>query len=79
MCEALKIEMETYEKNKEELIGKAEGKFVLIKNDEVVGIYENRMDAIKQGYEKYGHEAFLVKQIFRIETPSNFVSNLLGI
>lgn len=45
----------------------------------MVGIYDSKMDAIAQGYQKFGNVPFLVKQILKVETPQNFISNLLGV
>jgi hypothetical protein len=39
------------------------GGFVVIKGDEVLGVWNDRMDALKQGIEKYGNVPFLVKNI----------------
>ncbi len=79
MVEMLKKELEIYEAQKSELIGKSEGKFVLIKDDQVIDAFDTPIDAISQGYEHFGNVPFLVKQIVEIETPQNFTSNLLGI
>jgi hypothetical protein len=75
----LDAELKTYEDHKEHLLGTAEGKFVLIRNQEVVGFYDAKMDAIAEGYRRFGNVPFLVKQVLRIETPQNFVSSILGI
>ena len=74
MDKALETELRTYEQHREHLLGTAEGKFVLIRNKEIVGVYDSKMDAIAQGYQKFGNVPFLVKQIVRIETPQNFIS-----
>lgn len=79
MAKALETELGTYERHRERLLGMAEGKFVLIQNEEIVGVYDSKMDAIAQGYQKFGNVPFLVKQVVRIETPQNFISNLLGV
>jgi len=79
MPEVLEQETQTYEQHKPELMSKAEGKFVLIKGQEVCGVFETMMDAVSQGYERFGNVPFLVKQILEVETPQNFTSNLLGI
>ena len=79
MADVLGVELRTYEKNRDHLLATAEGKFVLIHKEEVVGVYDSQKDAIAQGYARFGNVPFLVKQIVRIETPQNFVSNLLGI
>ena len=79
MGKILETELRAYEQHREHLLGTAEGKFVLIRNEEIVGVYDSKMDAIAQGYQKFGNVPFLVKQIVRIETPQNFISNLLDL
>ena len=79
MAQVLEIELKTYEQHRDQLLGTAEGKFVLIRNDQVIRVYDSKMDAIAQGYEQFGNVPFLVKQITKIEVPQNFISNLLGI
>jgi hypothetical protein len=75
----LDVELKTYEKHREELLGSAEGKFALIRGDEVVGVFDSKMDAIAQGYKHFGNVPFLVKQVLKVEVPQDFVSNHLGI
>lgn len=79
MGQVLDTELKTYEQHRDQLLGTAEGKFVLIRNDQVIGVYDSKMDAIAQGYQKFGNVPFLVKQIVKVEAPQNFVSNLLGV
>ena len=54
--------MQTYESSLHTLLAD-EGKFVLIKDKEVLGIYETYADAIQSSYEKCELEPFLVKKI----------------
>jgi len=75
----LREELETYQANKTDLIGKSKGKFVLVKDDEIIDVFDTKVDAIRQGYERFGNVPFLVKQVLEVETPQNFISNLLGI
>lgn len=63
---ALEKELETY-KNKLPELKQHEGKFVLIKGEDVVDTFATYEDAIKEGYQKFGLEPFLVKQIQSIE------------
>ena len=79
MLELLKEELRTYEARKSELVTRSKGKFVLIKDDQVVDVFETQGDAIRQGYERFGNVPFLVKQIVEVETPQNFISPHLGI
>ena len=79
MTPLLDTELKTYEQNRDHLLGTADGKFVLIHKNQVIGIYDSKMDAIAAGYQQFGNVPFLVKQILKVETPQNFVSNLLGV
>ncbi|MBI4562229.1 MAG: hypothetical protein HY724_09310, partial [Candidatus Rokubacteria bacterium] len=54
MAGILDTELRTYEEHRVELLGTAEGKFVLIWNDRVIGICDSKMDAIAQGYRQFG-------------------------
>ena len=79
MTNLLEKELQTYETKKAELIGKYKGKFALIKNGDFFDVFDTKLDAVRQGYERFGMVPFLVKQIVEIETPQNFTSNLLGV
>jgi len=79
MLEMLKKELQTYEAKKSELVGKSKGKFALIKDDQVVDVFDTKIDAIRQGYERFGNVPFFVKQIVEIDIPQNFTSNLFGV
>ena len=79
MSDALSKELKTYEAHKLELLSKSKGKFALIKGEKICDVFETEIDAIRQGYERFGNVPFLVKEILEIETPQNFTSNLLGV
>ena len=46
---------------------------------EVAEVYESQMDAINEGYRRFGNVPFLVKHILKVEVPLNFSSHNLGI
>ena len=79
MLNVLDQELQTYEEKKNELLARARGKFVLIKEDRIEDIFDTETDAIRQGYERFGNEPFLVKEIVEVEIPVQFASNLLGV
>lgn len=79
MTGILDIELKTYDQQRGHLLGTAEGKFVLIRNDQIVGVYDTKTDAIAEGYRRFGNVPFLVKQIIKVEAPQNFVSSLLAV
>ena len=71
MALILDAELETYEQNRDHLLGTAEGKFVLIHGSQVIGVYDSKMEAIAAGYQQFGNVPFLVEQIVKTETPLN--------
>lgn len=73
----LKKELETFAKNKPELLSDHTGKYALIKDDKIIRIFESQNDAIKTGFEMFGNKPFLVKKIEAIEQTQNFTSNLI--
>ena len=52
--------------NRDSLLGTAEGKFVLISGDKILGEFDTEADAIRQGYAQLGNVPFLVKQVVQL-------------
>lgn len=67
----LERELAAYRRALPELLAD-EGKFVLVKGDEIINKFVSYEDALKIGYEKFGLEPFLVKLIERTESVANF-------
>ena len=74
--ERLKTELETFERHKHQLIAEHEGKYVLIHGNEVAGVWDTYADALKAGYDRFGLEPFLVKQISGIEKVQIFTRDV---
>jgi hypothetical protein len=55
-------ELAAYHRKLPELLGDA-GRFVLIKGDEVIGVFDSYQDAVTSGYERFELDLFFVKQI----------------
>lgn len=72
---ALERELATYKDKLPELQAH-EGEYVLIHGDEVVDFFSAYEDAIKAGYEQFGLDPFLVKQIHAMEKVQ-FITRLL--
>ena len=70
---ALEKEVATYEKKLEEL-SPHEGKFVLIHGNDVAGIWDTYVDALRAGYQQFGLDECLVKKIQWTETVQHFTS-----
>ncbi len=64
-------EIETYERELPDLLGD-DGRFALIQGEAVAGIYDTYEDALRVGYEKFGLNPFLVKQIQPAEQVQSF-------
>ena len=79
MTGILDKELQTFNSQRSDLIGKAKGNFALVKDDKIVNYFDTKFDAIRQGYERFGNVPFLVKQIVEVDIPQNFTSNLLKI
>jgi hypothetical protein len=64
-------EMATYQRELPNLLDR-EGKWVLIRGDEVLGVWDGFGDVLKAGYERCGLGNFFVKQILKHEKPGWF-------
>ena len=71
----LQKELETYCFKLPELVSNI-GKFVLIKDDSIEGIYDTYTDALKIGYGRFKLEPFMVKQITPAEKIQFFTREL---
>ena len=70
----LKTELAFFDKQRAQLLGRAKGKYALIKGEHLVDVFDSESDAIRRGYREFGNEPFLVKQIVEVEVPFNFTS-----
>jgi hypothetical protein len=71
-------EMETFRRELPKLLGDPmnHGMFVLIRGNEVVNVYPSFDAALSVGYDKFGLETFLVKEVIEHEEPRYFSRNL---
>ena len=79
MTRPLEPELLTYQAHQSELLAKARGKFVLIKNDQIVALFDTSKDALREGYQRFGVVPMLVKEIREVEAPLFFTSRLIGV
>lgn len=63
MTDTLRLEVETYNRELEQLLQTSAGKFVLIKDSNVIETFDTYEDALKCGYAKFKLDPFFVKQI----------------
>jgi hypothetical protein len=60
-------EQAIYEARKADLLATHEGEFVVIKGDEVAGVWPTFEEALRGGYARFGLPPFLVKQILAVD------------
>ena len=77
MTAMLDREFQTFQENKPNLVKNHKGKFVLIKNDTIIGIFENELDAVNQGNEQFKDSHFLVNEITDEEFRIRFIPSLV--
>jgi hypothetical protein len=61
------------------LLERAAGQYALVKGADIVGTFETEAEAIREGYQRFGNEAFLVKHVLEADVPLNFASFNLGV
>ena len=75
-ADCLRAEIETYEKHKSQLIAESEGKYVLVHEEQIAGVWDTYQDALRVGYNRFGLRPFLVKQIQGVETVQHFTRDI---
>ena len=59
----LDTEIKYFESQREKLLANHQDKFVLIKGEVIIGIYDSEVAAYREGLNKIGIEPFLIKKI----------------
>lgn len=62
MAKPLEKEFDFYLDHQDELVSKYNGKFVVIKDDQVLGAYDNEMEAIEKTSEEHKFGTFFVQK-----------------
>lgn len=65
----LAAELAAFDKYRGALCDLALGKFVLLKGDRLYGVYDGEMEAVGEGYRKFGNVPFLVKLVAVMDSP----------
>jgi hypothetical protein len=71
----LEHELQVYQSNLIDLL-QNEGKYILIRGEDIQGPWDSYEDALTAGYDKYGLVPFLVKKILRAEPIQYFSRDL---
>ena len=70
----LKPELQYFEQHRVELLAHATGKYALVKNAELVGVFDSETEALRTGFRRLGTDAFLVKHIVEADILLNFAT-----
>jgi hypothetical protein len=70
-------ELAAYQRELPRLIAESAGRFALVQNDAVSGIFDSYEDAVSAGYERFGFSLFLVKRIESMEPVHHFTRNVV--
>lgn len=76
---ALQTELNFFESHKREWLARYEGKFLLIKGEELIDSFSSMEDAYKDGVRRFGIEPFFIKKLVQVDTPNRIPSLMLGI
>ena len=73
---SLKTAFETYEAESSALLSTDKGRYVVIRDTEIIGIYDTQLEAYTAGHNELGDNPFLVRQILPAD-PVAFVAAVL--
>jgi hypothetical protein len=75
MGRVLERELKTYERERLRMLEEHKGKFVLIHKSEIAGYFTTHLEAVNEGYQRFGNVPFLVKEIVEVETPRHLITH----
>lgn len=75
----LEQEIRYFEGRKAELLKHHNGKFALVKGEELAGVYDTPQRAYEEGLDKYGLEPFLVRRIAPVEEEYQNIAEQHGL
>ncbi|MDE0300803.1 MAG: hypothetical protein OXN17_19360 [Candidatus Poribacteria bacterium] len=79
MTAMLDREFQTFEDYLPSLVEEHKGKFVLIKDDKLIEIFDNELDAVNKGNELFKDSHFLVNEITDDKFKIRFMPSLVRV
>ena len=73
------VELAFFESHRAEFIERGEGKFVLIKGEELVDFFDTPETAYKTGVDRFGLVPFFIRQVLREEQTHDIPAYRLGL
>jgi hypothetical protein len=74
---AFRRERAIYEVRKSDLLKNGEGQFVVIRGEEIAGVWPTYEEALAAGYQRFGLTPFLVKQVLITDPVYTFTRDVL--
>lgn len=75
----LEKELNFFESKKKEWLRNYKDKFVLIKGEELIDVFNTLEDAYKEGVKRYGNQPFLIKRVTEEEEIETLPALMSGI
>ncbi len=75
----LEKERKYFENNIAQWLKESPGKFVLIKDESLIGKFDNQKDALVEGARRFGNQSFLVRKVEESEDIIYIPALTLGI
>ena len=75
----LERELRYFESIKDDLLKRYDGKYVLIKGENLIDVFSSFEDAYKEGVKRFGNSPFLIKKVEKIEPIEEVPSLSLGV
>jgi hypothetical protein len=75
----LRKELDYYKTHRDELLSHYENKFVLIRDNELLGAFDNPQDAYAEAIKRFGNVPVLIKPVLKDERIEQIPALSLGI
>lgn len=75
----LEKELAFFEKNKEKWLAQFEGKFVLVKGEELAGVYDTNEEALSAAASRFGLVPCLIRRVTQIQEDIKLPALTLGL
>lgn len=73
----LATEAAFYEAHRAALVAAHDGRFVLVKDDDIIGIFDTLDDALDVGYARFANTGFLARKIASVDEVIDMVTPFL--
>ncbi|MGD0697782.1 MAG: hypothetical protein ABSB82_23450 [Terriglobia bacterium] len=75
----LEKEVEYFRQHKDEWLLHHEGKYALVRGEELIGTFTKEEEAYEEGVKHFGAGPFLIKPILKVEPPEQIPAFFLGL